>query len=541
MTTNELKKQFEELELENVVGLFIYGEEDYSYDGFSINISRNNYLKNKKIVDDFVKRICSYKRKFVKSLYFISDYHLNEQYFKILAANDTLKTITLHNHCLTKKEFDLLSQSESLQEINSSSVSPELTDCYDKRLSAVMKRYITEYLNVKDIIYEEDLNIYEKLTEEQVSAICNYLEKRKVKGTLTISNLNNSYYIKRIIDKFEAITEYKNKDNIILIEIEERHLFDYQAFTDEKQNLHIRVKTETDEETDMNDFIKTEAELRSLIKPLQEHIDELSPFEKHLWLHNIVSTFRKYKKESNEEDWRISRYLNKLLFNDYMVCVGFGYLYKDLSRRIGLDSWENVACTKKHEQKLNYYNHINNLNYIEDKKYDINGIYLSDTTFDNHEDNNLFIFNHFFLTPTTYTKHIEDIYSAGFTLLTVKEKEEFLRILKEDRQSLLSLVTIIHKYYPNHDFFRVAFDSNQAYYDYCLEKAEELYEIAQTITVEEIPEDKIKRALINIEKIKNPNITAEELLEKIDHTFEIYHKLNKSIYNQTVESKKTLQ
>lgn len=541
MTSVELQEKLNNLELEMVVGIFIDGEEDYSYDGFSVNVSEKFYLENKDVMDDFIKKVCSYKRKFVKTLYFISKYHMTKEYFNLLKENETLQTITLHNHCLTKEEFDLLKQNKTLTEISSSSISPELSECYDKRLGAVMEKSIANFLTVRDIIFSENLRIYERLTEEQVNEISKYLEKRKVKGTLSFSNQNDGHLIKKIIDKFEKIIGENSEDKDISIEVGNRHEFDYRAFTDEKQNATITINTETDEPTDMNTFIKTEKELRKLIKPLEEHKDELSPFEKHLWIHNLVATFRKYKKEANEDEWKESRYLNKLLFNDYLVCVGFSYLNMDLAKRLSLESWEDAACSNRQERKLNEYNHSINLSYIEDDKYDIKGVYLSDATFDNHEDKDLFIFNHFFLTPDRYESHVKDMFSSGYSLLASKDKEEFLRIIKSDRQALYSLVTIISKYYPQHKIFKMGFSNIQYYYDYCLEKVEEFYQIAQTITIEPIPEEKIKRALVHIEKIINPNITIDELDKKINRYFEIYHKINEIAYNKSNTSTKALQ
>lgn len=541
MTSVELQAKLNNLELEMVVGIFIDGEEDYSYDGFSVNISEKFYLENKDMIDTFIKKVCSYKRQFVKSLYFISRFHMTKEYFGLLKENETLQTITLHNHCLTKEEFNLLIQNKSLTEINSSSISPELSNCYDKRLGAVMKKHLTDFLTVRNIIFDDKLRIYEKLTEEQATEICKYLEKRKVQGTLNFSSQNDGRLVKKIIDKFESIIGKNTEDKAISIEIEKRHDFDYRAFTDEKQNATITVITETDEPTDMNTFIKTEKELRKLIEPLEEHKDELSPFEKHLWLHNLVATFRKYKKETNEGEWKESRYLNKLLFNDYLVCVGFSYLNMDLAKRLSLESWEDAACSNRKERKLNEYTHSINLSYIEDNKYDIKGVYLSDTTFDNHEDKDLFVFNHFFITPDKYESHLKDMFSSGYSLLNIKDKEEFLRILKGDRQALYSLVIVISKYYPKHEIFNIGFSNSQDYYDYLLEKADELYDIAQTIHIEPISEEKIKKALVHIEKIINPNITIEELDKKINRAFEIYNEINEIAYNKSAATTKSLQ
>jgi len=543
MTSVELKKQLDELDLEMVMGIYIMDTPNcYNYDGYTVNFSDDFYKEHKKIIDDFAKKLCSYKRNWIKCLYFVS-FDLTSEYLNLLKDNETIEHLSLYNFKLTKEEFDILKQNKNLKDIDSSSVSEELSECYDKRLGFIMKRDVTKYKRVKDIIYDKELNFYEDLTEEQVQTICSYLDKRKIKGDLSFSSINNGRLIKKIIDKFESI-ESDETESTISIEIKNRELFDYSAFNDLEQNSRIRVITETDEPVDMNMFIKMEEKISEIIKDLKEHENELSPFEKLLWLYNIVETYREHKQERTEEDWKISRFLNKLLFSNKMVCVGFSHLLSELSQRSSLKVWENPAlayCKNKSDVSSDNYNHQNNLVFLEDEKYDIKGIYLLDADHDNHQINDLFVFNHFLITPEEYDKHVMQIFAAGYSLLSIKDKEEFIKILKNDELSLESLIRIISTYYKNHELFKVRFDSGDAWISYYKERAELLYELAQSIIIEPISEDKLRRALVHIEKIKNPNIGVEELEEKLNQTFELYRERHKKIYTEeAVNQKRTL-
>lgn len=532
MTGVELEEKLSKLNLEAVMGVFIIDTpEGYHYDGYTVNFEEDFYQVHKEIIDDFVKKLCSYERQWIKNLYFIS-YPFTINHFYLLRDNETIHGINLHNHELSKEEFEILKQSKNLEEIDSSSVCQELSECYDKRLGAIMKRDVTNYKNVKDVIYDENLNFYEELTEEQVLTICSLLEKRKVKGNLSFSNMNNGCLIKRIIDKFESIQT--EEDSTISIEMENRELFDYKAFNDLEQNARIEVITSTDAPVDMNMFIQVEEKLVEITKEYKEQEDKLSPFEKLLWLYNTVETYRKYKKEEKEEDWEMSRYLHKLLFSEYLVCAGFAHLLAELSQRASLNVFENCAivhCENKSSITSDDYNHMNNLAFIEDEKYGIKGLYLLDATHDNHQYEDLFVLNHFLVTPEEYDKHIMKIYAAGYSLLTVKGKEQFLEILKNDNVSLSSLIRILSLYYKDHDFFKVGFNSSDDSFPYYLERAESLYELAQGITIEKIPQEKIERAFTHIEKIKNPAITVEELAEKLNTTFALYQERNAKIYH----------
>lgn len=131
------------------------------------------------------------------------------------------------------------------------------------------------------------------------------------------------------------------------------------------------------------------------------------------------------------------------------------------------------------------------------------------------------------------------MYAAGYSLLTVKEKDSFIEILKNDEFSLSSLISILSLYYKDYALFGVSFDDEEGRLSYYLERAETLYELTQNITIEQVSQAKLEKALIHIEKIKNPSITIEELTEKVDKTFEVYQERNDRIYDyQKVKTNK---
>ncbi len=546
MINIELKEELEQLDLENILLVSIV-DRDVSQqekeDCYSVTLSKKDYLENKEIVDDFIKRLCTYERQWIKTLYFDSKYHMSEEYFNLLKENKSLERIMLNNYELTESDFNILKENDSIQEIETTIISPELSECYDKRLSQVMKREVTRFLSVKNIIYDDEIRINGPLSEEQAIDICKLLERRTAKGNIKFCYFDDTKYLKMIIDKvFELEQDRKEKDKLT-ISIEDRKSFDYKTFTDEEQNSNLEVLTETDEPTDMNAYIRVENKIKEILEPIEKHKDELSPFEILLWLYNIVATYREYKVENTDEDYRISRFLNKLLFTDKMVCVGYSYLLSDTAKRHSLDVWENFACDKANTRKDTEYNHYNNLVFLQDEKYDINGVYLMDTTFDNHSDKDLFVFNHFMLTPEKYAKHLQQMYSAGYSMLNIEDKDEFLRIIKTDKKALSSVLGIILKYFKNDELFKIECSNDEALNLYYIDSIDRVYELAQSINIEPITEDKIRRALIHIEKIKNSNITVDELEEKLDKTFEIYRKRDAKIYgsNNQNEKQKTLQ
>ncbi len=538
MTSIELKEQLENLDLENILGIFILDDsDDFKCKDFIISISETFYKEHKNIIDLFVKKICSYKRQLIKCLYF-SSFDLTKKYMNILKDNDSLEHLTLHNFKLKKEDFNILKQNKTLQTIDSSNISEELKDCYDKRIGFIMKRKITKYKNVEDILFDENLNFFEELTKEQIDLLCFYLTKRKIKGNLNFSHMNNGRLIKKVIDIFDNISNDSEEESSITIEIKNKCLFDYQSFNDFEQNKRINVITETDEPVDMNTYINVEKILQEIMSNFKKYENKLSPFEKLIWLYYIVETYREYKKESTKKDWKESRFINKFLFSDKLVCVGFSSLLSELSKRSSINVWENPAIIYS-KDKTKKYNHINNLTFIEDEKYNIKGLYLLDACHDNHKYKDLFVFNHFLITPEEYENHIMNIFSAGYSLLAIKDKEQFLKIIKSDTYSLESLIKILTIYYKNHKLFNYHFNNYDDFIEYYYLNAEQLYDLAKNIIIEPISEDKVKKALINIERLINPTIEENELLERLNKIFEIYQKRHNDIYNSKRTEKGT--
>lgn len=124
----------------------------------------------------------------------------------------------------------------------------------------------------------------------------------------------------------------------------------------------------------------------------QTRIDELvekinksngSPFEKYLMAYNYVTT--KIYKE-NEGDHSNSRNLVSVLNSDDIVCVGYARLMNRICRGIGIKSYSQESYV---EQEGNLgEGHHNNLVYMKDDKYGIDGWFYSDACWDSQQKSN---------------------------------------------------------------------------------------------------------------------------------------------------------
>ena len=103
----------------------------------------------------------------------------------------------------------------------------------------------------------------------------------------------------------------------------------------------------------------------------------LSPLEQIMYTYDLVRD-NVYNKELITEPPYISRDLTSVLLGNRIVCVGFSNIFNQILQNIGITS--EKYRLKSIDQ--NEPNHVINIVYVYDKKYNIEGNYLFDLTFD---------------------------------------------------------------------------------------------------------------------------------------------------------------
>lgn len=203
----------------------------------------------------------------------------------------------------------------------------------------------------------------------------------------SLSNKSEADYyaeLRKITKRLKELG-FENKVNI---EVDDKNLFneEYLSYNIDYSNLIIRVKSNSDD-LPLEEYIKIEDKLNKLIP----NLDGLSPFEKYLKIYNVVKHFKKYNKSVNTDE---SRYLNHIINNDYIVCVGFSVLLIDLLRKSGINAckYSNMLARTNDEEKnenSNYFmeDHSRTLVNLVDEKYGVDGFYVVDSTWDNDLEN----------------------------------------------------------------------------------------------------------------------------------------------------------
>lgn len=107
----------------------------------------------------------------------------------------------------------------------------------------------------------------------------------------------------------------------------------------------------------------------------------LSPFETIIYVYDIIRD-RYYKYETADERYTKSRDLSEVIFGDAIVCHGYAELFKAVLNYIGIETYLTPL-----KQKNGTIGHSRNEIRLVDPKYDINGVYYFDTTWDSKKKN----------------------------------------------------------------------------------------------------------------------------------------------------------
>ena len=131
----------------------------------------------------------------------------------------------------------------------------------------------------------------------------------------------------------------------------------------------------------VNDTLDIDGELKSL-----------SPLEKYIAAYLITIKSGVYKQEDPKDDNSLSRGIYEFVANDddkRIVCVGYVNLLKDILYRMGIKDtadWSIYAPSEgaKHNHSTSFLdiNHRRLLIHLKDPKYNIDGVYMADPTWD---------------------------------------------------------------------------------------------------------------------------------------------------------------
>ena len=372
-----------------------------------LGISQEYYNKNKAKLDELFLYIASHIN---SEMFMLDDETLNLDMVRAVSKNPYIKRLYLgdyrSDHELTVEEYELLKDS-SIEKIECKSVALELRDIYGGKISSNNKRTLIGYSNYADVIEKDSFKFDSSLSDAEIENL------KYVKEGIKIEFANNQDFenIFKIVNRLESL----NKKCNYLIKVQAKGEYDYKnafnafvfSHSDYLNNDRITVGVGLLETYPLVDYVKYEKRLIELIKPAMN----LSPFERYLYAYNVTKQFKKYKENKEAKD--ASRDLYQVLDGEYMVCVGYATMLHDLLTKLGInnsfysvtvdtgfDKVANDALVIPDDVEVTQEGHARLKVNIVDPKYEIDGIYFADPTWDNEMD--IDVYNFSAMTPNEY-------------------------------------------------------------------------------------------------------------------------------------------
>lgn len=389
---------FEKTDYENPIVLKTYNFTS----SIELLINIDWYVDHVDEINNLIKQIIINSTR--KELSLSNTCFINSEIIDSLCKNKFLEVINLDNYSkngyiLTSDDYLKLKKS-TIKKVNSKGVSEELRENFDPIIGFNQRSLVSHY-KYDDLANDMEENIYlsENLSEDELVNL-KYLSSKKVLK-LQKENIIN---FNLISDRLKSL----GKNNKIVLDVKNKTEFNNFIFNQDisYDNLFVCVNNF---DVPIKKYFILEKLLYSIIEPAKN----LSPFEKYIYAYNIAKRYKKYNENIDDKDE--ARNLYSLLENEYMVCVGFSSLFGDLLDKLGIpnqelgitvdisyDDIKNIDDIKPEEKIVEYAGHSRRRVHITDEKYGIDGIYISDPTWDNDIDDDYY--NHLVMTDEESTK-----------------------------------------------------------------------------------------------------------------------------------------
>lgn len=338
-----------------------------------------------------------------------SDYY-NLEFLAFLCSVPKIKEIKigrfLEEHTLTLEEYKMVKNCGHIERIITTNVVPELKDVEDEIIVANFKNVKIGNYSFENLKKCDDIFLSEgDLTEDNYK----YLKYLNPNAKICFSKMEKTVDIVNNL-KYLQVFGVKNQIFIEVNLAEKNILSEFFRNNPEFLKMNITLGMGYKNEINVVKFVEYEERLYKLIEPALT----LSPLERYLYAYNVVKKFKPYRE--NQDDKSSSRDIYQILDNEYMVCVGYSKLLGDLLDKLGIEnsdysvrvdnSYDNVSVNQVEnfgEELTKGVGHARREVRIVDPKYDVDGIYLTDPTWDNDMKNDCYC--HALMTHDQYNQN----------------------------------------------------------------------------------------------------------------------------------------
>lgn len=194
--------------------------------------------------------------------------------------------------------------------------------------------------------------------------------------------------------KYEDIISYIERNPILkskkivlngIFELDKNKILELKNIFKNYPNIYINVIGNR-EIVSIDDCLKTIDIIDKMVEEIKKY--NFSPLEQLMYTYDLVRD-RVYVNENQEDKPTTSRDLSSVLLGDKIVCVGYANIFDAIVTKLGIKT-----MTYDIDSKDNRPGHARNIAYIKDEKYEIEGVYYFDTTWDSKrsENDNKFLY-----------------------------------------------------------------------------------------------------------------------------------------------------
>lgn len=318
---------------------------------------------------------------------------------------DNKKTYTISKNIFSDELFNVLIEKENV------TLYFKDVSLSEKQIDILREKLINAYLEKDNKnIQISSKNAFDFYSKEKLSELDHlniyFIDSLKNNNILNLKNLKDnaiieiSFYDDAISEeeKLSLIQEKLiklntlNKKFIVKINVEKRSIFNKLFKNLKLDNISLIIKNDLYEYSE-EEYFKEDKKIENLVSNIKN--SNLSPLEKFIAVYNIVKNIKPYKE--NEEKKEEARYLRYILDNDYIVCVGYARLLVELLDKIGINATDYSVCVDVsydegftlEEKNVLLVGHARVIVNMDDDKYNIHGLYVSDPTWDNNQEKNL--------------------------------------------------------------------------------------------------------------------------------------------------------
>lgn len=253
-------------------------------------------------------------------------------------------------------------------------------------------KVITDYRKIKRTIR----NIYKRL---QATNINNEL-KDNIEFIKKFLNFNEQE-LKELMEKKEVIyimgrvhnikayiennKQLTNKKIIIAqsLKLEDKITYEINKIFKDYKNVYVRIEGNK-EPISISNLNKTLNIIDYIVEDVKKF--NFSPLEQIMYVYDKVRN-RVYKEEAMNESYSVSRDLTQVLLGNKIVCEGFANEFNAILKKLGFKT-STYTLLKNELVNNKKVGHIRNMVYINDRKYNIKGIYFFDATWDSKREEN---------------------------------------------------------------------------------------------------------------------------------------------------------